>query len=243
MKKILSAMRVADKDFGLIADGDRIAVGVSGGKDSMTLLLSLYRYRQYTKKQYDLACINIDMGFPGFDNSPIAEFCDSFEIPFLTRQTGAYRLIFEKRRERHPCSLCANIRRGAVNNLAAENGYNKVALGHHRDDALETFLLCMLQEMRLKTLQPISHLSRSGVTVIRPLLYVTEAEIRAAAQRFGLPILPSGCPVDGVTRREDMKKLLGDIEKTAPRAREYLLGALRNTEKYDLWDRYMQPEE
>lgn len=240
MKKLLSAIRVADRDFGLIKDDDRIAVGVSGGKDSMTLLLALYRYRQYTKKAFDIGCINIDMGFPGFDNAPIVAFCEKFDIPFYTQQTNAYHFIFETRQERHPCSLCANMRRGAVNTQARENGYNKVALGHHREDVLETFLLCMLQETRLKTLQPLSFLSRSGVTVIRPLLFATEADIIRAARKFEVPVIPSGCPVDGETRREDMKNLLLDIEKVAPRAREYMLKALQNTEKYDIWDKYMQ---
>ncbi len=239
MKRMLSAMRLADRDFGLIEDGDHIAVAVSGGKDSMTLLLSMFRYRQYTRKEYDISCINVDLGFPGFDNRPIAEFCAKFDIPFITDRAEAYSWIFGGEPKKHPCSHCANMRRGIVNSLARGHGCNKVALGHHRDDVIETFFLCLFQEARMKTLQPISHLARSGVTIIRPFLYALESDIISVAKKFDLPVIPSGCPVDGKTRREDMNDMIRDIERTAPRARDFIMRALTKPEKYDLWDKYM----
>lgn len=237
MKKILGCIRRACEDFDLIQDGDRIGVGVSGGKDSMMLLYALSLYRRFAKQRFEVAALTLSMGLEPFDVAPIQALCDQLGVEYIVRKTEIGRIIFEERKESNPCSLCSKMRRGALNELAKEVGCNKVALGHHRDDALETLLLCLLHEGRIHTFHPRSYLSRMDLTVIRPMVYVPEKHIVHVARQLELPVVKSPCPANGNTQREEMRLLLDALCKRYPNARELMLSALRNEAQYGLWER------
>lgn len=237
MKKILGCIRRACEDFDLIQDGDRIGVGVSGGKDSMMLLYALSLYRRFAKQRFEVAALTLSMGLEPFDVAPIQALCDQLGVEYIVRKTEIGRIIFEERKESNPCSLCSKMRRGALNELAKEVGCNKVALGHHRDDALETLLLCLLHEGRIHTFHPRSYLSRMDLTVIRPMAYVPEKHIVHVARQLELPVVKSPCPANGNTQREEMRLLLDALCKRYPNARELMLSALRNEAQYGLWER------
>lgn len=237
MKKILGCIRRACEDFDLIQDGDRIGVGVSGGKDSMMLLYALSLYRRFAKQRFEVTALTLSMGLEPFDVAPIQALCDQLGVEYIVRKTEIGRIIFEERKESNPCSLCAKMRRGALNELAKEVSCNKVALGHHRDDALETLLLCLLHEGRIHTFHPRSYLSRMDLTVIRPMVYVPEKHIVHVARQLELPVVKSPCPANGNTQREEMRLLLDALCKRYPNARELMLSALRNEAQYGLWER------
>lgn len=235
MKEVLGALRRADERYGLIADGDRIAVGVSGGKDSFVTLLALDKYRLFSRKKYEIEAITIGMGF-GADYEPIRAWCEAKQIPYTFHPTRIGPVVFEERKEKNPCALCAVMRRGALHNAAVARGCNKVALGHHLDDGVETLLLSLVEEGRLHTFQPASYLSRKNITVIRPLLFVPETATRRVASQEELPVIASGCPADGKTRRAFVKDLVASLETSVPDIRKKLRSALMNTEQYGLWD-------
>lgn len=235
MKEILGCIRRADQDFGMIRAGDRVAVGVSGGKDSLLLLYAMALYRKFCPEPFELEALTLTMGLEPFDVSGIRELCDRLEVPYIVRETEIAKVIFEERKEKNPCSLCSKMRRGALNELCVERGINKLALGHHRDDAEETLLLSLFYEGRLHTFQPVTYLSRTGITQIRPMLYISEKDIIHQARVLNLPIVKSPCPADGYTKRQDMKELLDYICRKIPNAREQMLSALRNKEQYGLW--------
>lgn len=237
MKKILGAMRRCCEDFDMIAPGDKIAVGVSGGKDSMLLLTALAMYRDYMGIPFDVEAITLMTGIPVADYTPVSELCARLNVPCTIQPTDISEIVFNRRNEKNPCALCAKMRRGALNDLAVRHGCNKVALGHHRDDALETFMLSMFYEGRLHTFQPVTHLDKTGITVIRPLLYVSEKEVIGAARKLDIHIVKSTCPANGETKRQEMKELLNDICRRIPTARQYMLNALKNTAQYGLWDK------
>ena len=237
MKEILGCIRRADKDFHMIDEGDRVAVGVSGGKDSLLLLYALGLYRRFCPNKFSLEAITLTMGLEPFDLSPVRALCDQLDIPYTVKKTEIGRIIFEERHEKNPCSLCSKMRRGALNELCAQRGVNKLALGHHRDDALETLLLSLLYEGRIHTFQPVTYLSRSGITQIRPMIYIPEKDIIHFARVLNLPVVKSPCPVNGYTRRQDMKQLLDYICRIIPNAREQMLSALRNDGQYSLWEK------
>ncbi len=237
MKKVLGCIRRACEDFGLIEDGDRVGVGVSGGKDSLLLLYALSLYRRFSKQRFDLVALTLTMGLEPFDLSGIRALCKELDVPYVVQETHIGQVIFEERKEKNPCSLCAKMRRGALNELAKAQGMNKVALGHHRDDALETLLLCLLHEGRIHTFHPKSYLSRMELTVIRPMVYVPEKHIVHVARQLNLPVVKSPCPANGNTQREEMKNLLDSLCKLYPNARELMLSALRNEEQYGLWNK------
>lgn len=237
MKKILGCIRRACEDFDLIQDGDRIGVGVSGGKDSMMLLYALSLYRRFARQRFEVTALTLSMGLEPFDVAPIQALCDQLGVEYIVRKTEIGRIIFEERKESNPCSLCAKMRRGALNELAKEVSCNKVALGHHRDDALETLLLCLLHEGRIHTFHPRSYLSRMDLTVIRPMVYVPEKHIVHVARQLELPVVKSPCPANGNTQREEMRLLLDALCKRYPNARELMLSALRNEAQYGLWER------
>ena len=236
MKEILGCIRRADQDFGMIKAGDKVAVGVSGGKDSMLLLYAMALYRKFCPEPFDLEALTLKLGLEPFDVSGIRELCDRLEVPYIVKETDIAKVIFEERKEKNPCSLCSKMRRGALNDLCIERGINKLALGHHRDDAEETLLLSLFYEGRLHTFQPVTYLSRTGITQIRPMLYVPEKDIIHYARTLNLPVVKSPCPADGYTKRQDMKELLDYICRRIPNAREQILVALRNKEQYGLWD-------
>lgn len=237
MKQVLGCLRRADKDFHMIEPGDRIAVGVSGGKDSLLLLYAMALYRKFCPAPFTLGAVTLTMGLEPFDLSGVRRLCDRLEVEYTVRETQIGKVIFEERKEKNPCSLCAKMRRGALNDLCVEMGYNKVALGHHRDDAIETLLLSMFYEGRIHTFHPVTYLSRKKITQIRPLVYLSEKYIIHMARLLDLPVVPSPCPADGDTKREEMKRLLDYICKTIPNARELMLSALQNQAQYGLWTR------
>jgi len=215
-RHLLSYARRAIDDYNMIEDGDKIAVGVSGGKDSLTLLCILSELRRFYPKKFSIVAVTIDMGFaeigrgkPNFEE--IAKLCESLDVPFHIVPTQMARIIFVERQEQSPCSLCSNMRRGIINDTAISLGCNKVAYGHHNDDLIETFFLNLIHEGRLGAFLPVTYLSRRNITVIRPLIYAPEKAIRDFASRNNLPVAPPICPADGHTQREAMKRLVGSL--------------------------------
>lgn len=236
MKKTLGCLRRADDRFKLIEPGDGIVVGISGGKDSLLLLQALSTYRLFSKKDYRLFAVTIDMGLRPFDLEPVRKMCEGLNVPYTVVETKIGQIVFDVRQEKNPCGLCANLRRGALNSTALSLGCNKVALGHNREDVLETLLLSILYEGRLAAMSPKSYLDRSGITLIRPLALLPEKHIISLARRLSLPVQPSPCPAAGHTKRQEMKELLQHMANLVPDAEDKLMGALLNTDQYSLWD-------
>ena len=237
-KPILSKIRRASREYGLIQPYDKIAVGLSGGKDSTVLLYCLSVLQKTLPIPFELVGIALDMGWNN-DFKPIEEYCISLGVPFHLEETNIGRIVYEERKEANPCSLCANMRRGAINNLAKQMGCNKVALGHHLDDALETFLMSLVFEGRMHTFMPRTYLSRADITVIRPMIYVHEPDIIACANKLELPVVANNCPADGITKRQTMKEEMVRFEAMNSTVRERMLNAITTT----LWTPLMLPEE
>ena len=210
MKRILSTMRRGIQDYKMIEAGDKIAVGVSGGKDSLTLLAALAAYRRFSEVPFEVMGITVNMGFEGADYSAVAEFCREIDVEYVEKKTDIGQIIFDIRKEKNPCSLCSRMRRGALNDLAKEYGCNKVALGHNNEDVIETFFLSLFYEGRLNSFSPVSYLSRRELTVIRPMIYVPEGDIKGYAKRVNLPVVKNPCPNDGVSKRQDMKDFINE---------------------------------
>lgn len=229
MQRILGLSRKAIQMYDMIADGDRIAVGVSGGKDSLILLQSLALLRRFIGIDYELVAISIDMGHENVrtDFSAIGKMCDTLEVPYVVKPTEIGPIVFDMRQEKNPCSLCARMRRGSLHDAAKANGCNKLALGHHKDDAVETFFMNLFSEGRLGCFQPVTYLSRKDMTVIRPLVLASEGEISSAARRLGLPIVKNKCPVDGHTNREKTKQYVRDMEHRDHGFRDRIFGAMQ----------------
>ena len=237
MKRVLGAIRRADQDFGMIQPGDRVAVGVSGGKDSLLLLEALARYRSFAPNPFELTAITVSMGLEPFDLSGIRAMCARLDVPYAVEQTQIGRIVFEERREKNPCALCAKMRRGALARACLNQNCNKLALGHHRDDALETLMMSVIFEGRLHTFHPVTRLERTGIVQIRPMAYLSEKEVIHEAKKLNLPVVKSPCPANGETRRAEMKALLDALCRKYPNAREQMLSALMNQEQYGLWER------
>ncbi len=236
MKTVLGCIRKADTDFSMIAPGDRIAVGVSGGKDSLLLLYALSLYRKFSGKAFTLQAITLKMGLEPFDVSGIAALCERIDVPYTVIETEIAHVIFDIRKESNPCALCAKMRRGALNDAALAAGCNKVALGHHREDAIETLLMSLIFEGRLHTFHPNTYLSRKQITVIRPMVYVPEKHVIHMVKTLSLPVVKNPCPADGNSKREEIKQLIATLCKTYPHLKDYMLSALQNTAQYGLWD-------
>ena len=230
MKHILSYTRRAVDDYGMIREGDKIAVGVSAGKDSLTLLHALAGLRRFYPRPFELIAITVDMGFEGTDFSPIQKLCDELGVPYHIVPTEISRIIFDIRKEKNPCSLCAKMRRGALHNAAKELGCTSVALGHHFDDAVETFMLNLFFEGRIGCFSPVTYLSRVGIKLIRPMLYMPEKDVRYFASKVQLPVVKSSCPADGNTQREEMKQLLRELERRHDGLRYRIFGAMQRGE-------------
>lgn len=213
MKRLLSFVRRAVDDYQMIEEGDRIAVGVSGGKDSLVLLEVLAQMRIFYPKKYEVVAITIDMGFEGTDFSEVAEFCRRINVEYKIVKTEIAKIIFDVRKESNPCSLCAKMRRGSLHAAAQELGCNKVALGHHYDDAIETFMMNLLFEGRIGCFSPKTYLSNRKINLIRPLIYAQEKDVLYFIRRRTLPIVKSLCPEDHATERENMKNLLSELER------------------------------
>ncbi len=226
-KHLLSYVRRAVDDYSMIEDGDRIAVGVSGGKDSLTLLCALAGLRRFYPKKFELIALTVDMGFEGTDFSPIAELCKKSEVEYRIVPTQISKIIFEERKESNPCSLCAKMRRGVIHSSAKELGCNKVALGHHFDDVVETFMLNLYFEGRIGCFCPVTYLSRTDITLIRPMIYLPEKDVRYYAKKEELPIVESSCPADGNTQREEIKRMLADLDRQHRGLRYRIFGAIQ----------------
>lgn len=227
MQKMLSLTRKCVDDYRMIAPGDRIAVGVSGGKDSVTLLAVLAELRRFYPHPFSLTAITLDAGYEEMDFSPIAGLCARLDVPYVIKKTEIGKILFDIRKEKNPCALCAKMRRGALNDAALELGCKKVALGHHFDDAVETFMLSLFYEGRLNCFYPVTYLDRKGVTVIRPLLYIPERQVTNFTRRQALPIVKNLCPADKHTKREEVKTLLRELEHTHHDLRERIFGAIQ----------------
>ena len=240
MNKILSLTRRCVEDYDMIQSGDRVAVGVSGGKDSLTLLVALAKLREFYPVPFTVEAFTLDMGhadgLPAADFSKVAELCRQLDVPYTILESEVQHIIFDLRKEKNPCSMCAKMRRGALHNAMQERGIHKIALGHHYDDAIETFFMSLIFEGRLSCFQPVTYLDRTEITQIRPLLYCGESLIRNTAQRLDLPVVKNPCPADGHSKREEMKALLSTLSATYPHIKDYMLAALQNTAQYGLWD-------
>ena len=227
MQHLTGLVRRCADDYHMIEEGDRIAVGVSGGKDSLTLLVLLAELQKYYPKHFDLEAITIDMGLGGMDFTPVENLCHRLQVPYRCIHTEIGPIIFDVRKEKNPCSMCAKMRRGALNDALLANGFNKVALGHHYDDAVETFLLSLFYEGRLSCFQPVTYLSRTGVTQIRPMLYIGEKAVESFARRMNLPVVHNTCPADKSTKRQEVKDLLAQLQKTYPDVKTKIFGAMQ----------------
>ena len=231
IKRILSYTRRALDDYGMIRPGDKIAVGVSAGKDSLTLLCAMAQLRRFYPVPFELHAITIDMGFKEkMDFAPIRALCETLNVPYTVIPTEISKIIFDIRKESSPCSLCAKMRRGALHNAAKELGCNVVALGHHFDDAVETFMLNLFFEGRLGCFSPVSYLSRTELRLIRPMIYLPEKDVRYFANKAELPVIKSPCPADGNTQREEMKQLLQKLDRENKGLRYRIFGAMQRGE-------------
>lgn len=233
IQKILSSMRRAISDHNMIEDGDKIAVGLSGGKDSLLLLKALKNYQIFSPQKFTLKAITIDLGFKA-DFSRLIKYCEDLGVDYHIEKTEIGPIIFDARKEKNPCSLCSKMRRGALNTCINKFGFNKLALGHHADDLTETLLLSLFYEGRLSTFSPLSFMDRSGVTMIRPLIYTFEKDIIAESK--DLPVLFNPCPVNHATQREYMKNLIKTICKDIPFAKDRIHSAITHPERNNLWD-------
>lgn len=236
MKKLLSLTRAAVDKYNMIEAGDKIAVGVSGGKDSLALLYALAKLRDFYPKPFSLVAVTLDYQFNGIaeDYTEIEALCKELQVEYIVRRTNLWEVIFETRKEKNPCSLCAKMRRGLLHDTAVANGCNKVALGHHLDDAAETFLMNLLNGGKIGCFSPVSYLSNKKLYLIRPLIFAYEKDVAAAARRANLPVVKSRCPMDKVSNRQNMKELLRSLEKDYPAVRKKIVGALERTH-IDSW--------
>ena len=227
MQRILSHMRKAIEDYNMIEENDKIAICLSGGKDSITMLHAFKALQRFYPKKFDIIAISINPGFEFFDTSLLQEMCDKLEIPLFIENSHAQEIVFEIRKEKNPCSLCANLRRGVINSIAVREGCNKIALGHNEDDVLETFLLNLFYTGSIGTFSPVSYMDRTGITLIRPLIYTQKKETRRFVKKNNLKVMPKVCPMDGTSKREDMKQMIFSLQKEIPMIRANLFGAIK----------------
>ena len=226
MQRLVGLVRRCVEDYNMIQPGDRIGVGVSGGKDSLALLVFLAELRKYNSNPFELEAITVDLGF-GMDFGPIESLCKSLDVPFTLVKTEIAPIIFDYRKEKNPCSMCSKMRRGALNQALLDRGLNKLALGHHYDDAVETFMMSLIYEGRISCFQPVTDLDRTGIIQIRPMLYLHEKTINSFAEKNALPVIHNRCPVDKRTKREEIKKLVYDLSATYPDLKERIFGAMQ----------------
>lgn len=228
MQRLVGKIRKAVQDYNMIEEGDIIAVGVSGGKDSITLLYALSLLQKYYPIRFKVMGLTLTMGYEGMDFEKTMEFCQKNDIEYHIKQTQIAKIVFDVRKEKNPCSLCANLRRGALNNFALEMGCNKVALAHHYDDLIETFLLSVFYEGRISTFLPVTKLDRTGLTVMRPMIYVREREIKGVVKRHNLPVVFNPCPANGNTKRQYIKDLIKDLAKQIPDLEKHIFSCAEN---------------
>ena len=244
MQKLMGLVRRCVEDYHMIEEGDRIAVGVSGGKDSLVLLQLLAGLRSYYNKTYALEAITIDMGL-GMDYTGIQALCDSLGVPYTVVKTEIGPIIFDYRKEKNPCSMCSKMRRGALNQAILDRGFNKLALGHHYDDAVETFMMSLIYEGRISCFQPVTNLDRTGIIQIRPMLYIHEKTFDSFATRQQLPVLANRCTVDKHTKREEIKDLIFELVERYPDLKERIFGAMQRfpLPEWEPQGRYKRPKD
>lgn len=235
LQKIIGQTRRAIDDYNMIDDGDKVAIGLSSGKDSLTLLHALYYLKKFYPKKFDIMAITIHPGSETFKTDELEKLCKELDIEYVIYHSDISKVVFDIRKEKSPCSLCANMRRGMLNSVAIENGCNKIALAHHLDDVIETLLMSMFLNGNIHTFSPVTYLSRSNVKTIRPFIYVSEKDIRAVAREKKYPVMGKCCPRDGYTKREYTKELIQNLRHDIPKIKENLIGAVKRS-KIDGWN-------
>lgn len=230
LQQVLSYVRRAIDDYHMIEDGDKIAVGISGGKDSLTLLHALHSLQRFYPKHFELYAITVDLGFDNLNLSKIQELCQELNIPYTIVKTEIAQIIFEERKEDNPCSLCAKMRKGALNQAIKDIGCNKIAYAHHKDDIIETMMMSLIFEGRFHTFSPVTYLDRMGLTVIRPLMYMNEVDVIGFVHKYNVPVVKSPCPADGYTKREYVKNLIRNLNLENPGVKERFFTAIINSD-------------
>ena len=226
LQQVLSITRKAIDDFHMIESGDKIAVGISGGKDSLTLLYALKHLSRFYPKHFSLEAITVDLGIEGVSMDPLRQLCDELDVHYTSVPTEIYEIIFEKRKETNPCSLCAKMRKGALNTMAKELGCNKVAYAHHKDDVIETMLMSLIYEGRFHTFSPVTYWDRTDITLIRPMIYMNEMDVIGFQHKYDLPVVRNRCPADGNTKREYIKNLIRQLNEENPGVKERMFAAV-----------------
>lgn len=226
LQRLLSYTRKAVDEYSMIQEGDHIAVGISGGKDSLTLLYALHGLKRFYPRKFDLSAVTVDLGFAGFNLEPIQNLCRELEVPYKIVKSDIYDILFNVRQESNPCSLCAKMRKGALNEAVKEMGCNKVAYAHHKDDIIETMLLSLIFEGRFYSFSPKTYLDRMDLTVIRPMMFIDEMEVIGFRNKYSLPVVKGKCPVDGHTKRQYAKELLRELNKEHPGTKERMFHAI-----------------
>jgi len=228
LQQVLSVVRKAIDDYHMIEEGDKIAVGISGGKDSLTLLYALNGLKRFYPKKFDIIAITVDLGFQNLNLEKIQALCDELQVEYIIQKTDIAKIIFDDRKETNPCSLCAKMRKGALNDAIKAAGCNKIAYAHHKDDVIETMLMSLIFEGRIHTFSPVTYLDRMDLTVIRPLIYMNEADVIGFVNKYEVPVVKSPCPADGHTKREYIKQLLRQLNLENPGVKERMFTAIKN---------------
>lgn len=229
LQQLLSFVRRGVDDYNMIEEGDKIAVGISGGKDSLCLLYAMKGLQRFYPKKFDLVAVSVNLGFEGMDFSPVAKLCEELEVEYHVVPSEIAEIVFKTRKEDSPCSLCAKMRKGALNDFVKSVGCNKVAYGHHRDDIIETLLMSLIYEGRFHTFSPVTYLDRMDLYVIRPMLYVSEADVVGFQNKMTLPVVKNTCPVDGFTKREYIKNLIRTLNLENPGVKNRIFTAITNS--------------
>ncbi len=226
LQRLLSLIRQAVDQYEMIEEGDHIAIGISGGKDSLTLLWGLAHLQKFYPKHFSLSAITVDMGIDTMNLEPIKALCQEIQVPYEIVPTEIGKILFDIRKETNPCSLCAKLRKGALNQKALEMGCNKIAYAHHKDDLIETAMMSLLYEGRFYAFSPVTHLDRTDLKVIRPLMFVSEADVKGFRNKYQLPVCKNPCPMDGHTRREYVKNLIHTLNMENPGVKDRLFRAV-----------------
>ena len=229
LQQVLSLVRRACDDYNMIEDGDKIAVGISGGKDSLTLLSALAHLRRFYPQKFELIAITVDLGFNNLNLDKITEFCRELDVEYYVCKTDIARIVFDERKEKSPCSLCAKMRKGALNDAMKEKGVNKIAYAHHKDDVVDTMMMSLIYEGRFHTFAPVTYLDRTELHVIRPLIYMNESDVIGFVNKYNIPVVKSPCPVDKKTKREYIKDLLADINRQNPGVKQRMFTAIKDS--------------
>ena len=237
IKQMTSLIRRAIEDYNMIQEGDNIAIGISGGKDSLTLLYALSSLQAYYPEKFKLYAVTVDLGFGNLNLNEIRQLCQKLNVEYHVVETDIGKIVFEDHKESNPCSLCAKMRKGALNQAMKELGCNKIAYAHHRDDVISTMFLSMLYEGRMHTFQPVTYLERMDLTVIRPMIYVKEADVKGFVNKYELPVVKSSCPADKHTRREYVNQLLQQLNRENPGVKDRIFAAIR-TGGFEGWGRW-----